>query len=167
MVLNIHAFPSIHFLLDMCQQYHEDLVHEGVNALESGCLLPWPEKINKDKLWTVAGVKWDEKMFGHNVLPVLYRVVREAGRLIKNAGYSALLPGARIIPHEGYTDSVFRLHYGLVCPAGDCQIAIDGSHYKWHQKTGLLFDDTLTHEAWNNTDRTRIILLFDIKKDCL
>lgn len=34
----------------------------------------------------------------------------------------------------------------------------------WQDGKCLIFDDTVKHEAWNYSDKTRIVLLVDFKK---
>jgi aspartyl/asparaginyl beta-hydroxylase (cupin superfamily) len=33
---------------------------------------------------------------------------------------------------------------------------------EWIEGKAWAFDDTIEHEAWNDSDRTRVILLFDV-----
>jgi aspartyl/asparaginyl beta-hydroxylase (cupin superfamily) len=33
---------------------------------------------------------------------------------------------------------------------------------EWRPGTALIFDDTIEHEAWNDSDEERVILIFDI-----
>jgi aspartate beta-hydroxylase len=35
---------------------------------------------------------------------------------------------------------------------------------EWEEGRAWVFDDTIEHEAWNESDRTRVILLFDIER---
>lgn len=81
------------------------------------------------------------------------------------AGFSSLAPGAYITPHrgyEGYSDHVLRLHLGLICPEG-CGIKVGKKVMTWKEGNTLAFDDIVTHEAWNRSNQTRIILLVDFK----
>jgi beta-hydroxylase len=79
------------------------------------------------------------------------------------AGFSSLRPGTQIAPHTGYPDGVLRCHLGLIVPDNDCGIRVGAEIRHWEVGKCLIFDDTLDHEAWNNSDRTRIILLLDFK----
>lgn len=81
------------------------------------------------------------------------------------AGFSALAPGSYITPHkgyEGYSNHILRLHLGLVCPEG-CGIKVGRKVMHWKEGKTLAFDDFITHEAWNYSNQTRIILLVDFK----
>jgi beta-hydroxylase len=79
------------------------------------------------------------------------------------AGFSSLRPGTHIAPHTGYPDGVLRCHLGLVVPETGCGIRVGDETRHWEVGKCLVFDDTLEHEAWNHSDRTRVILLLDFK----
>jgi beta-hydroxylase len=77
------------------------------------------------------------------------------------AGFSLLKAGARIRPHQGYQGPFLRLHLGLDVPDGDCGLRIGHESRCWETGRTLIFDDRLTHEAWNLTARERVVLLVD------
>jgi aspartyl/asparaginyl beta-hydroxylase (cupin superfamily) len=77
------------------------------------------------------------------------------------AGFSLLEPGTRIQPHEGYAGRFLRCHLGLDVPAGDCALRIEDETRRWEAGKVLIFDDRLTHAAWNLTRHDRIVLLID------
>lgn len=166
-MINFHRYPKVVSLIDSClDEADSDLIPEALYASEHKNFLPWPEKINNGG-WKTLGGRWQGKDIEDFRTESLRMIVRWHSDIILNAGYSLMEPGARIKPHTGYTKDVLRLHIGLVCPEGDCQIRIGDAHYKWTVYGAMLFDDTIEHEAWNNTDEDRIILLLDLKKDCL
>ncbi len=52
-------------------------------------------------------------------------------------------------------------HLPLVVPP-DCALnVIDGGAHHWQEGEPMMFDDTFQHEAWNRSDRPRLILLMD------
>ncbi|MEV0326943.1 aspartyl/asparaginyl beta-hydroxylase domain-containing protein [Micromonospora echinospora] len=57
--------------------------------------------------------------------------------------------------------TVYRAHLGLVIPEGDCALRVGNQTRHWHEGSTLVFDDTVEHEAWNRTNETRTVLLFD------
>lgn len=75
--------------------------------------------------------------------------------------FSRLSPGARIPPHSGVLNARLICHLPLVVPPG-CGFRVGGETRQWTEGELLIFDDTVEHEAWNNGDRDRIILIFDI-----
>jgi aspartyl/asparaginyl beta-hydroxylase (cupin superfamily) len=48
-------------------------------------------------------------------------------------------------------------------PNEKCAIRVGNITKKWHRGQVLIFDDFITHEAWNFSDQIRINLLLDIK----
>jgi aspartyl/asparaginyl beta-hydroxylase (cupin superfamily) len=47
-------------------------------------------------------------------------------------------------------------------PPGACRIAVGDGMHEWAEGTSLLFDDAVEHEAWNDSDEMRYILICDI-----
>jgi beta-hydroxylase len=77
------------------------------------------------------------------------------------AGFSVLQAHTRIRPHCGYPGSFLRCHLGLAVPAGDCALQVAGEVRRWHAGELLVFDDRVCHEAWNETNEPRAVLLVD------
>ena len=75
--------------------------------------------------------------------------------------FSQLRPGARIPPHNGFVNTRLICHLPLIVPDG-CQFRVGNETRHWREGKAWAFDDTIEHEAWNSSDQTRIILLFDI-----
>ncbi len=75
--------------------------------------------------------------------------------------FSLLRPGARIPPHTGVLNTRLICHLPLIVPTG-CGLRVGNETREWVEGEGWLFDDTIEHEAWNNSDQTRVILLFEI-----
>jgi aspartyl/asparaginyl beta-hydroxylase (cupin superfamily) len=75
--------------------------------------------------------------------------------------YSLLKPGTHIQPHNGLLNTRLICHIPLIVP-GDCALRVGNETREWRTGEALIFDDSFEHEAWNRSDRTRIILLFEI-----
>lgn len=75
--------------------------------------------------------------------------------------YSLLRPGTHIQPHHGLLNTRLICHIPLIVP-GDCALRVGNETRAWEEGKALIFDDSIEHEAWNRSDRTRIILLFEI-----
>jgi len=80
------------------------------------------------------------------------------------ASFSILGPHTEILPHTGFTSSVLRYHLGLEIPE-NCAITVCGRELQWEEGKVFIFDDTQEHSAYNRSDRNRVILLFDVRKD--
>ena len=83
------------------------------------------------------------------------------------AMFSILAPGKHIPPHDGPYKGVLRYHLGLLVPepADQVGIRVGGEIAHWHEGESLVFDDTYTHEAWNDTDGTRVVLFVDVIRE--
>lgn len=76
------------------------------------------------------------------------------------AGIYLLDAHSKILPHTGATSAVLRGHMGLICPPG-CFLRVGDERREWREGEFLIFDDTIEHEAYNETDQPRAILMFD------
>lgn len=85
---------------------------------------------------------------------------RVAGRA-PMALFSLLKPGAHIRPHHGLFNFRLICHLPLIVPP-DCRLRVGNRQRSWRKGELLIFDDSMEHEAWNRSDRQRIILLFEI-----
>jgi aspartyl/asparaginyl beta-hydroxylase (cupin superfamily) len=77
------------------------------------------------------------------------------------AMFSVLQPKTRIPPHTGVSNTRLVVHLPLILP-GDCHFRVGNETRTWRIGEAWVFDDTLEHEAWNDSDRPRTILIFDI-----
>jgi aspartyl/asparaginyl beta-hydroxylase (cupin superfamily) len=75
--------------------------------------------------------------------------------------FSLLRPGAHIPPHTGFVNTRLICHLPLIVPGG-CRLRVGNDTRALVEGKAWLFDDTMEHEAWNDSDRTRVILLFEI-----
>lgn len=75
--------------------------------------------------------------------------------------FSALKPGTHIAAHHGATNSRLTVHMPLIIPP-DCALRVGGETHVWTPGELVMFDDTILHEAWNNSDRLRVVLIFDV-----
>ena len=75
--------------------------------------------------------------------------------------FSLLKAGAHIRPHHGLFNFRLICHLPLIVPP-DCTLRAGNEQRNWHEGELLIFDDSMEHEAWNRSDRQRIILLFEI-----
>ena len=75
--------------------------------------------------------------------------------------FSLLRPGAHIPPHNGLVNTRLICHLPVVVP-GKCRFRVGNETRDWVEGKGWAFDDSIEHEAWNGSDRTRVILLFDV-----
>jgi aspartyl/asparaginyl beta-hydroxylase (cupin superfamily) len=77
------------------------------------------------------------------------------------AFFSLLKPRTRIPPHTGVTNTRLVVHVPLVIPPG-CGFRVGAETREWQPGRAWVFDDTIEHEAWNESDAPRAILIIDI-----
>ena len=75
--------------------------------------------------------------------------------------FSLLRAGARIPQHTGYLNARLICHLPLIVPPG-CALRVGNETREWREGEALIFDDSIEHEAWNTSDRLRVVLLFDV-----
>lgn len=78
----------------------------------------------------------------------------------REAIFSILQPGAQIKPHRDYSNVYLTYHLGLMIPE-QCGIRVGGEERCWKEGKSLFFDTSYEHEAWNNSNHLRLILLVD------
>jgi aspartyl/asparaginyl beta-hydroxylase (cupin superfamily) len=52
-------------------------------------------------------------------------------------------------------------HLPLILP-GNCRFRVGASLREWTMGEAFVFDDTIEHEAWNDSDQRRAVFIFDI-----
>jgi aspartyl/asparaginyl beta-hydroxylase (cupin superfamily) len=77
------------------------------------------------------------------------------------AFFSILDARTQIPPHTGTTNTRLTVHLPLIVP-GACRFRVGADVREWRFGEGWVFDDTIEHEAWNDADAPRAILIFDV-----
>jgi aspartyl/asparaginyl beta-hydroxylase (cupin superfamily) len=75
--------------------------------------------------------------------------------------FSVLAPRTRIPPHTGSTNARLLVHLPLLLP-GPAFFRVGNETRAWRMGEAWAFDDSIEHEAWNDADEPRAILIFDI-----
>lgn len=75
--------------------------------------------------------------------------------------FSLLRAGARIAPHSGTHNTRLTCHLPLIVPQG-CGFRVGNDVRQWEEGKLLIFDDSIEHEAWNESGEDRVVLIFDI-----
>ena len=76
------------------------------------------------------------------------------------AMFSILEPRTRIPPHTGSNNVRATVHLPLVVPEG-CSFRVGAETRTFEPGRAWAFDDTIEHEAWNDSDAPRAILIVD------
>lgn len=75
--------------------------------------------------------------------------------------FSVFSPGTHLLPHCGVTNTRVVGHLPLMIP-DQCALRVGGEDHHWREGEVVVFDDTYEHEAWNRSDRTRVVMIFDL-----
>jgi len=74
--------------------------------------------------------------------------------------YSTLKPHTRIPGHVGASNCRLVMHLPLIVPPG-CRFRVGNDVREWVPGKAWAFDDTIEHEAWNDSDQLRAVWIFD------
>ncbi|GAA0620457.1 hypothetical protein GCM10009422_15120 [Brevundimonas kwangchunensis] len=77
------------------------------------------------------------------------------------AVFSALEPHTHIPAHTGSANVRLLTHLPLILP-GPARFRVGNTTREWKMGQAWVFDDTIEHEAWNDADEMRVILIFDV-----
>ena len=75
--------------------------------------------------------------------------------------FSVLAPHTHIPPHTGSTNTRLLVHLPLILP-GPARFRVGNEVREWRMGEAWVFDDTIEHEAWNDADEQRVIMIIDI-----
>lgn len=78
-----------------------------------------------------------------------------------NAMFSLLAPHTHIPPHVGISNARLICHLPLVVPEG-CWFRVGAETREWTPGNAFVFDDTIEHEAMNDSNSLRVVLIFDV-----
>lgn len=96
------------------------------------------------------------------ICPKTASIINKIPGLI-SCDFSRLKKQTHILPHKGYSKMILRCHLPLIIPNREaCGIRVGEETKYWEEGKLLIFDDSYEHEAWNNGDKDRFVLMFDI-----
>jgi aspartyl/asparaginyl beta-hydroxylase (cupin superfamily) len=129
----------------------------------------------RDQLGMLNNPAWSAFYLWKNGQPVAANVARFPNTMhaLRNAPlshmskrspsilFSLLRPGAHIPPHNGFVNARLICHLPVIVP-GLSRFRVGNETRQWVEGRAWQFDDTIEHEAWNDGDQARVILLFDV-----
>ena len=127
----------------------------------------WKE-LNHSRRWSALFVYKDGELMTDNMArcPKTVAALAHAPQVYipergPTAFFSRLEPMTRIPPHTGSTNTRLTVHIPLVVPP-NCGFRVGSEIREWEVGKALIFDDTIEHEAWNDSSEPRVVLIFDI-----
>ena len=137
-------------------------------AYPDGLPLDQWRDLNRSRRWSAYFLWRDGKPVDANLArcprtaALLERMpMHDVPRHAPTAFFSILDAHTQIPAHTGVTNTRVITHLPLVLP-GQCRFRVGSETREWRAGEAWVFDDTIEHEAWNDSDSPRAILIFDI-----
>jgi ornithine lipid ester-linked acyl 2-hydroxylase len=102
---------------------------------------------------------------GKKYFPKTHRFFDERPE-ITLAGITKLAPKSKLLSHCGETNAIIRCHMGLKVPGKlpELGLIVKGHSVCWEEGKVFAFNDAFQHEAWNDTNEFRYVLIFDFMR---
>ena len=107
--------------------------------------------------------QWDDD--NARLFPVTSRAIRDSGVPVVEAFFASMEPHSVIKPHSDFTNFVLTCHLPLVVPengSGKCRLTVGDETRQWLQGQVSLFDTSIYHDAINESDSVRYILMMRV-----
>jgi aspartyl/asparaginyl beta-hydroxylase (cupin superfamily) len=167
--------------LDSIEAASDDIRAELINVLQEGpsVLRPYVDipagmpldqwrELNQSRRWGVYYL-WQEGIAIPDHIARFPRTVKaleawprcEVPGCSPTAVFSILDAKTHIPAHTGVSNTRLIVHLPLIVPPG-CEFRVGAERREWLPGKAFVFDDTFEHEAWNDSDVPRAVLILDI-----
>ena len=158
-------FKELLFLEEHVANIKKELLHL-LDQRKDNWLSTFPSYVNSSEqhAWQVFTFSFFtmENTLNQHTCPITSSIINQIPSLI-SCDFSRLKKHTHIAPHKGYSKMILRCHLPLLIPNGStCKIRVGNETKHWEEGKLLIFDDSYEHEAWNESDEDRFILMFDI-----
>jgi aspartyl/asparaginyl beta-hydroxylase (cupin superfamily) len=144
-----------------------DLLAPYVDYPDAATVGQWAE-LNRSQRWGAFHLWFDGRKVAWNAARAPKTMAALAGVPQPQAPgrspmavFSVLQPKTRIPPHTGISNTRLVVHLPLIVPDG-CAFRVGSETRTWREGEAWVFDDTIEHEAWNEGDQPRTILICDV-----
>lgn len=106
---------------------------------------------------------WDET--NCNLFPKTAQAVRDCGVPAVEVFFASMQPNSRIQPHSDFTNFVLTSHLAVDIPySGEnkCRLRVGDTERQWINGHVSVFDTSIWHDAVNDSDLTRYILMMRV-----
>lgn len=161
-----HDFPYLQSLVENFSVIQKELKELILLSQENQWMNTFPHYVESDKYkaWKVFSF-----IFFNMKLPLHAKLCPKTAELvysipeILSCDFSYLNPHTHVKPHKGYSRMVLRCHIPLIVPNVEkCGLRVGNETRHWKEGELMIFDDSFDHEAWNDSDESRVVLMFDI-----
>ena len=141
-------------------------INAEFKALAPGRFAPWPDEGLYEGKWNQFPFWIPGKRFDANCekCPETMRMLATSLPDCTMASLAMLEPKAHIKPHCGFSHAILRAHLALRIPEGECWLRVADEKRSWEEGKAFVFDDMNEHEAYNGTDKMRIVLMLDFPR---
>jgi aspartyl/asparaginyl beta-hydroxylase (cupin superfamily) len=164
--------PALEAATDAIRHELRAVLAEGLEGfrpyIQSEANQPRQHPLLDKKDWSALFLCENGKRFEEAIArcPKTWEAVRAAPQLwIERSSptvmFSLLRPATRIPAHSGVQNTRLTCHLPLIVPPG-CGFRVGNEVREWVEGKLLVFDDTIEHEAWNDSGEDRVVLIFDI-----
>lgn len=126
------------------------------------------EYLNHNPEWSTVHFYRDGKRFDevHELCPQTSKILEKIPlahqpQFGPTVVFSVLQPNTRIPPHTGSTNTRLLCHLPLKIP-DNCGFRCGNEIREWKIGEAFVFDDTIEHEAWNESDEIRYVMIADV-----
>lgn len=126
-------------------------------------------KVNKETnepKWKMFGL-----IFNKNTIESNEKLCPKTTQLLKNipciinAGFSCLEPNKSTDLHSDDNEDFYRYQLPLIIPKGNTGFKVNGETINYKVNEPFIFDDGNMHQAWNLTNKIRVVLICDIVRN--
>lgn len=162
-LLDLLSLPYVNkgvYRLDDLPPAYRDEVTRLIQAASESNLVAQMEEASKQHPRTMAFFRWygvDQNTFLN--APAL----RQPWQYIETIGISVFNKKVSTSKHFGYLRASLRILYNLNDMTDDSAYIVVGDQTNyWRENKLFIFDDTLLHQSFNETDQTRYCLFVDM-----
>jgi beta-hydroxylase len=151
----------------------DDIINEWNAFIQEKKIYPIDD-VSKEQLHLNADKRWKAFfVYGYGFyhplnktyFPLTSSLVKKWKKDITMVMFSTLEPGKHIPPHKGRNYGVYRTQIGISIKHPEhTMLRVNNEVIQLREKETFTFDDTFEHEAWNNGDTPRTVLIIDTKK---
>ena len=115
--------------------------------------------------WKTFSLKWWDIEFKSRYIyfPRTMEIVKKYPEIL-SVSFNQLEASGKILPHCGDTNAIFRCHLGIEIPGilPNIGFRVRNQFKSWKEGEWLIFMDAYNHEAFNDSDKKRIIMVLDV-----
>ena len=107
--------------------------------------------------------QWD--VTNAKLFPITSKAIQKCGVPVAEAFFASMKPRTSIKPHSDFTNFVLTSHLPLVIPENGnnkCRLSVGDETRQWIEGEILLFDTSIYHDAINDSDDMRYILMMRV-----